>query len=266
MVQVHQGKKQPVAEDQLRLAPGAGRPAAFPTSGFAKSGLPRGLPRGGEFGEQLAEVCAGDTGQGRMGAGRAGPGQLHNSPNPHGPCYGTTKSAGTSLRAATASHGLDQSRPPLRARISPNTRPVLPATHDPSLLDGPERGPAEHAELVMRHLDFGDHLAAVSHDPQHPNRPAPGYSLFTATKFLLPTMRSALTGHSTTTSSATKSATPDQSRAWIRSHNASITPEGSMGAPLHEPLTPRPWEPRGDLAHRPSSSRPLSAANRSQCR
>ncbi|MET8331995.1 transposase, partial [Streptomyces sp. NPDC005181] len=38
-----------------------------------------------------------------------------------------------------------------------------------------------------------------------------------------------------------------------------------MGAPLHGPLTSRPWSP-GDLARRSQSSGPLTAANRSQGR
>ncbi|MFC8231737.1 hypothetical protein [Streptomyces sp. NPDC057284] len=58
MTQMDQGDQQPIEEDQLGLSAGTLRPPTFPAPGLAERGLPGGLPRTGETGEQLTEMCA----------------------------------------------------------------------------------------------------------------------------------------------------------------------------------------------------------------
>ncbi len=79
--QMDKGGQQPIDEDQLLFASGTRCPPAFPAAPLAQRGLPGRSPPRRELFEQLAEVCARDPGQGRMGTGRTGPGHLHNSPN-----------------------------------------------------------------------------------------------------------------------------------------------------------------------------------------
>lgn len=58
MAQMDQGDQQPIEEDQLGLSAGTLRPPTLPAPGLAERGLPRSLPCRGEFGEQLAGMCA----------------------------------------------------------------------------------------------------------------------------------------------------------------------------------------------------------------
>ncbi|MGW2551292.1 hypothetical protein [Streptomyces sp. NPDC001635] len=58
MAQMDQGDQQPIEEDQLGLSASTLRPPTLLAPGLAERGLPRGLPRTGELGEQLAEMCA----------------------------------------------------------------------------------------------------------------------------------------------------------------------------------------------------------------
>lgn len=83
--QVDEGGQQPVGEDQLLLTARPSRPAPGTPAPLMQRGLAGRCPPGREFLEQIAEMRAGDPGQGRMGAGCTGPGQLHNLPNPYGP-------------------------------------------------------------------------------------------------------------------------------------------------------------------------------------
>lgn len=53
---MYQREKQPVVQNQLRLASCPGRPLAFTTPRHAQRGLSGRLPWVGEFGEQLASV------------------------------------------------------------------------------------------------------------------------------------------------------------------------------------------------------------------
>ncbi|MFE7399862.1 SUMF1/EgtB/PvdO family nonheme iron enzyme [Streptomyces sp. NPDC057557] len=80
--QVDQGGREPVGEHQARLASGTLGPLAGPAPHHVQGRRAGRHPGRGEFFGQLPEMCAGDPGQGRMGTGRTGPGQLHNSPNP----------------------------------------------------------------------------------------------------------------------------------------------------------------------------------------
>ncbi|MDQ0938446.1 IS30 family transposase [Streptomyces sp. V1I1] len=56
--QMDQGDQQPIEEGQLGLSAGTRRPPTLPAPGLAERGLPGGLPRTGELGGQLAEMCA----------------------------------------------------------------------------------------------------------------------------------------------------------------------------------------------------------------
>ena len=84
--QVNQGDQQPVGEHQALLGTRTSRPAPGPAASFAQRRLPGGLPLGAKFSGQLAEMCAGDARQGRVGAGRAGPAGLHSLVNPCSHC------------------------------------------------------------------------------------------------------------------------------------------------------------------------------------
>lgn len=58
MAQMNEGDQQPIENDQLGLSAGTLRPSTLRAPGLPQRGLPRGLPRTGELGEQLAEMRA----------------------------------------------------------------------------------------------------------------------------------------------------------------------------------------------------------------
>jgi hypothetical protein len=79
--QVDKGGQQPVGNTSPLFAPRAHGAPPGATTSLTQRGLAGRFPLGCGLFEQLAGVCARDPGQGRTGAGRTGPGQLHNSPN-----------------------------------------------------------------------------------------------------------------------------------------------------------------------------------------
>jgi hypothetical protein len=90
--QVNEGDQEPVGEHHALLGTRTSGPAPGPAASFTQRRLPDGLPLGGEFFDQLAEMCAGEARQGRMGTGRTGPASLHNLLNPCGRCPVTVTS------------------------------------------------------------------------------------------------------------------------------------------------------------------------------
>jgi hypothetical protein len=64
--QVDQGDEYPIGEHELVLAPCPGLPSTVPTTAVTQRGLTSRLPRTGQLLDQIAEMCMGDTGEGRM--------------------------------------------------------------------------------------------------------------------------------------------------------------------------------------------------------
>ncbi len=71
--QHREGDQHPVGEHQLMAPPGALRAAALPAAALTQVRLPPRRPRAGQLGYHLAQVMAGDPGEGRMTQGRTSP-------------------------------------------------------------------------------------------------------------------------------------------------------------------------------------------------